>query len=299
MPAIPLVTVGLPFYNAERTLHVAIESVMQQTYRNWELILIDDASRDSSLLTARLYASTDSRITLITHERNTGLAPRLNEIAEKANGEYICRMDSDDIMHPKRIERQVRFLNSHATVDVFGTSVYVIDGEYRILGVRGARTHNVCDRLSYVHFVHPSIMGRTSWFRANKYSDAFLRCEDTELWLRTGGGPNMAHTTEPLLFYNAIINCDVSKTLSSLSQYRKILSLHRDRICALCRMKEQAISYGKSAAYFFAARCGALEFLIRSRVARSELVHETDANEVLRGILEASRSRMASFGCDR
>ena len=100
-----LVTIGIPFYNASQFLEYAIKSVINQTYTNWELILVDDGSTDDSLSIARSF--NDQRIKILSDGVNKGLVSRLNEIILNSRGSYIARMDADDIMHFERIEKQI------------------------------------------------------------------------------------------------------------------------------------------------------------------------------------------------
>ena len=104
-----LVYVGIPFYNAEKYLDYAIRSVLNQTYTNWKMTLIDDGSTDSSLALARKYTS-DTRVKVISDGRNKGLVYRLNELVKLSDCKYFVRMDADDIMHPQRLEKQLRYL---------------------------------------------------------------------------------------------------------------------------------------------------------------------------------------------
>ena len=127
-----MVTIGLPFYNAEKYLALAIESVLQQTYTNWELLLLDDGSTDNSLSIAQSYAQKDSRIKVISDGKNKNLATRLNELPSLAQGLYLARMDADDIMLPARIERQLAVLKAHPEIDVLGTNAYIINDCLRI-----------------------------------------------------------------------------------------------------------------------------------------------------------------------
>ena len=107
-----MVTIGLPFYNAEKYLALAIESVLQQTYTNWELLLLDDGSTDNSLSIAQSYAQKDSRIKVISDGKNKNLATRLNELPSLAQGLYLARMDADDIMHSARIVKTIISIES-------------------------------------------------------------------------------------------------------------------------------------------------------------------------------------------
>ena len=113
-----LVYVGIPFYNAEKYLDYAIRSVLNQTYTNWKMTLIDDGSTDSSLALARKYTS-DTRVKVISDGRNKGLVYRLNELVKLSDCKYFVRMDADDIMHPQRLEKQLRYLVLARDVGIF------------------------------------------------------------------------------------------------------------------------------------------------------------------------------------
>ena len=127
-----LVTIGIPFFKDKEYLSAAIQSVINQTYQNWELILMDDGSSDGSLEIAKSFK--DKRIRIVSDGKNKGLPSRLNEIVGLARGEFVARMDADDIMHPERIEKQVDYLIDHPEVNVLGTMAYVIDASNSIIG---------------------------------------------------------------------------------------------------------------------------------------------------------------------
>ena len=130
----PVLTVGLPFYNAQTTLERAIRSVFCQTFADWELILINDGSTDESASIARTVQA-DPRVTFIDNATNERLPRRLNQIAELARGEYLARMDADDLMHPARLRRQLEVLQSRPDVDVVGTAMFIMDRECGLLGL--------------------------------------------------------------------------------------------------------------------------------------------------------------------
>lgn len=190
----PLVTVAIPFYNTERWLPFAIQSVVNQTFRDWELLLIDDGSTDGSLAVTRRFAERDSRIRVVSDGENHHLASRLNESVLMARGELYARMDSDDIMVADRLERQVAYLQAHPDVDVMGSSAMRIDSENHICGS--------IDMAGNIYsFIHPTIMARTEWFRANPYNEQMKKGQDAELWMRTRHRYTFFNSPEPMLFY--------------------------------------------------------------------------------------------------
>ncbi len=196
-----LITIGLPFYNDRRHLGQAIRSVLRQSKQNWELLLVSDGSSDGSLEIAQSFR--DPRIRLLDHKDNRGLTCRLNEISEIANGEYLFRMDADDVMHPDRLEKQEVLLRRSPVNTVVGTSAIEMDEAgylTRIIRSGGARAGGYSARRA---FIHPTVAARTAWFRENPYSEApiYRRSQDAELWVRTAGKSRFVLMGEPLLFY--------------------------------------------------------------------------------------------------
>ena len=200
-----MVTIGLPFYNAEKYLALAIESVQAQTYTDWDLLLLDDGSTDNSLSIAQSYAQKDSRIKVISDGKNKNLATRLNELPSLAQGLYLARMDADDIMHSARIERQLAVLETHPEIDVLGTNAYIINDENVVTRTRYPLTpENTLTRVK--SFIHPTIIAKKQWFLENPYDTKALRIEDAELWYRTHSKYHFVRLNEPLLFYREVGN---------------------------------------------------------------------------------------------
>ena len=198
-----MITVAIPFYNAQNFLADSIESVLNQTYKKWQLILIDDGSKDKSLEIAKQYAQNDNRILVISDGDNKNLGSRLNQIAKLAKTRYLARMDADDIMHPQRLQRQFEILENNPNIDVLGTNAYVIDENNLVFGIR---YKNQVGLSKVEHFIHPTIMGKKQWFLDNPYDEKAIRIEDAELWYRTKQFSNFMMTNEPLLFYREFGN---------------------------------------------------------------------------------------------
>ena len=210
-----LVTIAIPFYNSEKYLTYAIQSVINQTYQNWELLLINDGSQDGSMSIALEFASHDARIRIVSDGENKGLAIRLNESIAMAKGEIYARMDDDDIMACDRIEEQVRYLENHPEVDVVGSSAIVIDGDNNIkLSI---------DQSGFTNgFLHPTVTGRTSWFQENMYDVRYRRCQDFELWMRTAKKSKFYNMQKPLLFYREVGSLSLKKSLVSHKTLRRL-----------------------------------------------------------------------------
>ena len=217
------VTVGLPVYNAELTVADAIRSVFAQTFSDWELIVVDDGSSDRSLQIAQ--AVNDARVRVVSDGVNRGLVSRLNQIAGMARGEYLARMDADDLMHPERLALQTEYLDAHRKTHLVAAAAYTIDAENNLTGARGLGPLTAPETaLRGPPFIHPTVTGRRSWFRANPYDEAFMRAEDAELWCRTLGCTRVAKLDRPLLFYRDTNQLALRPYLMSNQTQRAIIA---------------------------------------------------------------------------
>lgn len=195
-----MITIAIPFFNAEKFLELAIKSVLNQTYSNWILLLIDDGSTDSSLQIAKQYELNDFRIKVISDGLNKNIGFRLNEITNYVDTKYLARMDADDIMHPMRIEIQLKLMENNPEIDVLGSNAYSIDENNRIKGVRfniGIDNPKLIDCKT---FIHPTIIAKSEWFKKNPYDVKAVRVEDAELWFRSRKSIFKTYT-KPLLYY--------------------------------------------------------------------------------------------------
>jgi glycosyltransferase involved in cell wall biosynthesis len=208
-----LVSIGMPLFNAEKTLSTAIRSILNQTYSNWELILINDGSTDRSPLIAKGFV--DPRIKFVSGNKRRGISARLNQAISLSKGKYFARMDSDDVSFPRRIELQVRFLESHSAVDLLGTGALVFSGDGIAKGILPVkeRHEEICGRPWWGFMLpHPSWMGRIDWFLKHKYRSSawFLKHEcrfsadkaqDQDLLFRTYECSRFACLPQVLLGY--------------------------------------------------------------------------------------------------
>jgi len=202
MPAIPAITVALPFYNAAATLKSAVESILGQTLTDWELLLLDDGSTDGSLDVAR--AVTDQRVRVISDGSRRGISARLNLAAAEARGRYFCRMDADDLAFPDRLRRQFDFLEAHPDVDLLGSSVLVFDDAGLVSGViQVEEAHELICARPWLGFYlpHPTWMGRRAWFLEHSYDSAADGSEDQQLLYRGHPTSRYAGIPDVLLGY--------------------------------------------------------------------------------------------------
>ena len=262
-----LVSIGIPFYNCEKYLEFAIKSVINQSYTNWELILLNDGSTDNSLNIVRQF--TDKRIRIVSDNENKGLVYRLNELTRLAVGNYYARMDADDIMHYKRIETQLEFMINNPDVDVVGSNYYSIDISNNVIGITNVNPSpdSVNSVLKYGCFAHPSVMGKTEWFRNNKYDEKHnTMMEDYELWLRTVTFSNFKNLKEPLLFYRSVGVPTIKKYIRQTYNVNKVLKQRRKyKLSVVESLYYSALNYLKITLYIIFYIFGQIDYLIKMR----------------------------------
>lgn len=194
-------TIGLPCRNSILTLADTLRSVFAQTRQDWELIVVDDGSTDGTV--EYLQKIHDSRMHLIVDGEHRGLAARLNQIAGEARGEWLFRMDADDLMFPQRLEKQMAFLRAHPELTLCGTAIVCINTcncpVSRRCPPEFAQSANRI--LAGEVLYHPTVAGRTEWFRKHPYDETWGRSQDFELWARTSDHLRIGNLSEPLLFY--------------------------------------------------------------------------------------------------
>jgi len=209
----PTVTVAMPIYNAGRYLRQAVMSILGQTFDDWELLIIDDGSTDNAI--ESIADIHDIRIQILRDGKNLGLAARLNQAIDLANGRYLARMDQDDISYPNRFTRQLMVLESCPHIDLLATRAITIDENDEVTGFFPHRLSHreICSR-PWVgfYFPHPTWMGKIDWFRKHHYAQpAPYLCEDQELLLRSYQNSNFAALDEILFAYRIRRNVDYVK----------------------------------------------------------------------------------------
>lgn len=255
------VTITIPFYNDGKYFAQAIRSVLNQTYQNFELILIDDGSTDNSLKIAQEFASKDNRIIVVSDGENYGLAVRLNQSIRMAKCDYYARMDADDIMCVDRIKTQVEYLDSHQEVDVVGSSAMLINDKNEIVGSRDLYENTK-------GFMHPTIMGRTRWFLANPYAEWCRRCQDSELWLRTGSHSVFRNLRQPLLFYREAGTVSFKKYMKSRHASMAIARKYKDyNLNFFWYIKRMLRNYIQIITYYIFDKLGMIDFIVMRRKA--------------------------------
>jgi len=220
MNSTPKISVIMPVYNGEEFLKEAIESILNQTYRDFEFIIAYDESSDISLEIIKYYQNIDSRIVLSTG-CGRGLVNALNDAIDIARGEYIARMDADDVSFFDRIKSQYEFLDNHA-LDICGGHSLLIDDKNKVNGLNVIPiSHEMCtlSLLFKVPFAHPSVMIRKSFLDNNslKYGQSkYQIAEDLDLWVRMHKcGAKFGNVNNVILKYRMLDN-SLSRVNNSL-----------------------------------------------------------------------------------
>lgn len=234
-----LVSVILPVYNGAEYLKEAVESMLQQTYRNIECIIIDDGSIDETLDILMKYKKEDNRVVIISRE-NRGLVESLNEAILISKGKYVARMDADDISHLDRIEKQVQYLEEHQDVYLLGTNYSLIYEENINDDVKKAaqgthkRSMAPIDKDDWflstnetMKFIHPTIMIRRELFnRIGLYRQ--YKLEDIELYFRTGINHYRIDKLEEVLLDYRVRGSSKSRTEQRAEQTKEIIGFKMD-----------------------------------------------------------------------
>ena len=216
----PLISVALPVYNGEDYLAEAIDSILAQTFTNFELIIIDDGSTDNSLAILRRYQALDDRVVLVSRE-NRNLVNTLNEAIDLARGVWLARMDQDDIAFPYRFERQLEWL-AHTGADICGSWVkFFGGGNHHTWRAYESDEAIKMDMLFKSPFAHPSVMMRADLVRNLRYDKSCEKAEDYDLWIRAAqAGWKMTNVPVVLLMYR----CHASQITSKSSHGQQSMS---------------------------------------------------------------------------
>lgn len=199
----PVISVVMPVYNGARYIRESIESILNQTYKDFELIIINDGSTDNSEEIVLSY--TDPRIVYLKNEVNSKICVTLNRGLDAARGEYIARLDCDDIAMPNRLERQKQYLDEHPEIGIVGSDIITFgegredryfDFVHDPDGCRAGLLFNTC-------FAHPAVMMRTSIIREHNlhYREEYKGLEDFEMWWRISQHAKMTNIPEALIRY--------------------------------------------------------------------------------------------------
>lgn len=179
------ISIIMGVFNGEKHVRTAIDSILNQTFKDFEFIICDDASTDNSFSIIKEYILKDDRIVLLKNEANLGLAATLNRCLKVAKGEYIARMDDDDISLPNRFEKQIEFLEANLDCTVLGGAVRLYDEQGGYGRISPERNPNKIRVFKGSAFIHPTVVMRKEALKKVKgytVADYTRRTEDYDLW---------------------------------------------------------------------------------------------------------------------
>lgn len=198
----PVVSVIMATYNVQEYVGEAIESILNQTLENFELIIIDDFSNDNTLNIIEEYAAKDKRIMLIKNSCRMGAAATRNKGIIKARGKYVAIMDSDDYSYPDRLQWQVNFMEANKDVILSGGSIEICDEELNPLNIRSYPvTHDVIMKnfFRYCPFGHSAVIFRASQASDILYNEAFRAAQDYDFYLKMSTLGKLANIDKALV----------------------------------------------------------------------------------------------------
>lgn len=202
-------TVILPFYNNEKYIGKSLMSILNQSNKNWFLILINDASTDNSLKIVNEVLKSKKvpkkKYRLIFNKKNLGITKSLNKALKISKSKYIARADADDFYHKDRFKIQLDYLNKNTEIDVVGTSANIVDLNNRIIEKidMPVADEDIKKNLIFRNtFFHSSIIAKLNFFKKNKfYNENYINAQDYDLWLRSYKNSNYSNIKNYLIFY--------------------------------------------------------------------------------------------------
>jgi len=223
------VSIGIPFYNPGEVFRDAIHSVLSQSFKDFELILLDDGSSDNSLSIAESFE--DERIRVISDGKNLGLPARLNQLITLSQGEFIARMDADDLINKDKILAQIQLMELHPEIDLVSTGICSITNNNDVIGYR-TPSMTIAKDLKTVDVIfgkseitHATILVRKSWYLRNKYNEKARLMEDYQLWVDAAIKDDLkvAYIPSPLYFYREESSVTLKKAIKAYVNVLKIV----------------------------------------------------------------------------
>lgn len=230
----PMVSVVMSVYNTAEYLSQSIDSILDQSFSDFEFIIIDDGSTDKTKALIQDHVRQDKRIKPVYSRTNQGLISSLNKAIKAASGKYIARQDPDDISMPQRLEKQLAVLENNTNIGMVGTNYQVIDEAGKVVTATDVFTHPDDIALAEIftnQFGHGTIMARAELLKNNPYDLAFKYAEDYDLWARISHQSSLANLSEPLYQWRLhSAGATASKARQMQSQLEKIRARECDHL---------------------------------------------------------------------
>lgn len=266
----PILTIGISFYNTANTLIDLCKCIFAQTFTDWELILIDDGSTDGGA--ENVSKITDPRVRVISDGVNQGRSARYNQITQLARGEYIARLDADDMSHPERFAKQIDFLRENPDVDVVSCDFLALtDQDELVSRSHGPTQHEeICaNAWKSIYLQHGGIMGKTDWFRRFAYPEEYKIAIDQALLMSSYRESHFANLPEPLYFYRVCDTYDLKKHYKGeLTVARLIWNLSRQHYPLALVIRSALGRYVRLGVYVAAELVGQRKRLINKRFGK-------------------------------
>ena len=221
----PFVSAIMSAYNAEKYVGQAMESILNQTYKKFEFIIVDDASTDSTPRILTDFKKKDKRIIIIQNKNNLGLTKNLNKALKLARGKYIIRIDADDWAYPQRFALQVGLMEHHPEVVVGGSYIEVCNEKLQTKYIRKYHLDDKSIRqhiFRYSPFAHPATIWRANILTKELYNDRLEVSQDYELYFRVGMFGKFMNLDKPLLKLR-MHNKSISATMSDIQLKNTVL----------------------------------------------------------------------------
>jgi glycosyltransferase involved in cell wall biosynthesis len=218
-----MLSIIMSVYNNEKTLSLAINSILNQTYKEFKFIIVDDCSTDNSVEIIQEYQKQDSRIVLIKNESNLGLPKSLNKAIEVSKYDYIARIDGDDICMLDRFEKQMAYIKSNPHIDILGTGAILIDQQGIDVGkvLMPESDEEIKKAIRYKNpMIHPSIIMKKSVLEElSGYDENLRKAQDLDLWSRAVDSGKVFYNMQEYLIKYRI---DLDKSYSTIFKGFKV-----------------------------------------------------------------------------
>lgn len=284
----PEISVIMSVYNGETYLKEAIESVVKQTFKNWELIIINDCSTDSTSEILAEFASNDERIKVYTNEVNLKLPTSLNKAISLCNGKYIARMDADDICLPDRFEKQYKFMEENQDVALSSCRFMTVKNGVYASGGAGGRCDNEALRAMLLvvnPILHPGVIAKAEVMKKFNYDTTLTCTEDLELWTRMAmDNQKMQILPECLLIYRLHDKQITSTTLER--QHTEVLKIQKKYYSSLLREMDKEMQEFYISGIYFKENTDIHKFIEYAKWLKSVTAKNFDKNTINYALFE-------------